>query len=1347
MTSPTTPHRVVGLLLISLALAAAAQDQPAAAPASLKLNKGDHVAIVGNTLADRMQHHNWLETLIYARFPDQDLVFRNVSAAGDEVVTRHRSENFGTPDEWLAKVKADVIFAFFGFNESFKGKEGLDKFKSDLDKWIKDTQSKNYSGNGAPRIVLFSPVAAERHQDANFPDPAPINANLELYAAAMAEVAKANGVQFIDLFTPSKRLYDDAAKQGKSLTINGIHLGEAGDKLLAPEAFRALVGETAPAPDNLEPLRAAVTEKNWQWHGRYRTVDGYNVYGGRSREAYEQGKGGPKLTNFKVMQEEMAQRDVITTNRDKVVWAAAKGQQGVQADDSNLPPVTKVRTNKPGPNPDESHTFLSGEEAISQMKLSPGLKVNLFASEEQWPQLIKPVQMAWDTKGRLWVSVWPSYPERTPTSKTGDSLLVFEDTDGDGKADKCTPFLTDLNCPTGFQFHKDGVLVMQAPDLWFVRDTDGDGKADWKERVLMGMDSADSHHTTNSVCHDPGGAVYLSDGVFHRTQVETAVGPVRNNDAAIFRFEPRTGKFETYIPYGFANPHGRVFDYWGNDLVTDATGNNTYFGPAISGQLDYPQKHKPIKQFWERPSRPCPGTWILTSKHFPEDWWGNFLNINVISFQGIYRVKVKDEGSGLWGESLPDVISSKDTNFRPICASTGPDGALYFCDWHNPIIGHLQHHIRDPNRDHVHGRIYRITYEGRPLAQQPKIDGEPIEKLLDLLKAGENQVRELAKVELDKHDANQVMAALDKWTAALDESDPAYQHHVLEALWVHQWQNVVDTNLLNRVLSSPEPRARAAATRVLCYWRDRVPGALDMLKKLAGDPDPRVRLQAVRAASFFKTADAVDVVMVAQNLPKDYYLDYVIAETMRQIEPYWRKALAAGQLKNSDTPGAINYLVASVSTVELLKLPHNNSVLTAVIARPDVPEVTRTSALNELAEKRKLSRTALLLDLMQNIGSSNAAAMAGFAHFLPWQQAGDLKNFREQVRRLAGDTQPAEVRHPAMAAVITADQSFDPVWQAEALRGPQRMVDVLAAVPLVVDSDLRAGAYDKVKPLLGDLPPDLASLGSNKTANPVRTNAIRAAVSIKTDPAGTFAALVRLIQKGDAVTAAARGLRIVPRNAWPKDQAGNAAKALVAWAKTIPAGQRTGQEYVEAVQVAGDLAAFLPPADAEALRKELKSLRVAVFVITTVREQMRYDTPRLVVEAGKPFEIILENTDFMPHNLTVVKPSTREKIGEMSAAMTPDQLDKQGRAYIPKTGNILAATKLLEPGQKETLKVTAPKAEGNYEYVCTYPGHWEMMWGTLVVTRDVDRYLQEHPEAPQQGGTPNAAAAHEHHNH
>ena len=872
-------------LLLALFLSFAVLLPERARATALELKPGDHICLIGHALADRMQHGGWLETFVHAKFPRHDLVFRNLAVAGDEVASWHRSENFGSRDEWLAKVRADVILAFYGFNESFAGDAGLDKFKQDLDKFLKDTKAKDYSGKGAPRIVLFSPIANEKLDDPNQPDPAANNANLQKYTVVMAEVAKANSVPFVDLFILSQRLYVEAAKRGNPLTFNTFLLTDAGDKALAPEIFQALFSQKPPAGD-LEKLRASVLDKNAEWHARYRTVDGYNVYGGRSKLTFPKaGPDSPKITNYEIMQEEMSQRDVKTANRDKRVWAVAKGGDLV-VDDANLPAVKSIQSNKQDVRP-----YLSGEEAIKHTSLAKGCQVNLFASEAEFPELVNPVQMAFDTKGRLWVAAWPSYPERTPTSKTGDSLLVFEDINNDGKADQVTHFLDDLNCPTGFQFFKDGVLVMQAPDLWFVRDTDSDGKADWKERVLMGMDSADSHHTANSLVLEPGGAIYLSDGVFHRTQVETATGPVRNQDGGIYRFEPLTHKFERHVPYGFANPHGRVFDYWGNDLITDATGNENYFGPAFSGFLEYPAKHPDMRRFWKQPSRPCPGTAMLTSRHFPDEFQGNFLNLNVIGFLGIFRVKVTEEGSGSKGETVEDLVKSTDPNFRPTGAGVAPDGSLYFLDWSQQLIGHMQHHIRDPNRDHQHGRIYRITYEGRPLLQPARIDGQPVEKLLDLLKEPENDVRTRAKIELGKHDSTKVVAALKKWTASLDPKDQAYEHHLTEALWLHQWHNVVDEALLKRRLRSPDHHARAAATRVLCYWRDRVSDPLALLEVQAKDQHPRVRLEAVRACSFFKSAQAAEVALAVldkeadPNKP-DYYIKYCLDETMKALDKY-----------------------------------------------------------------------------------------------------------------------------------------------------------------------------------------------------------------------------------------------------------------------------------------------------------------------------------------------------------------------------------------------------------------------------------------------------------------------------
>src|SRR5262245_12344698 len=175
--------------------------------ARFELRSGDHIAILGNALADRMQHSGYFETLIHQKFPGHELVFRNLAVAGDEVATWHRSENFGSRDQWLEWVKADVVFAFYGFNESFKGYGGLEKFRADLDKFLKDTKTKNYSGKGGPRIVLFGPAADEKHQDPHFPDPAANNDRLIDYSDAMAKVAAANDVQFVGLFKPSQELF------------------------------------------------------------------------------------------------------------------------------------------------------------------------------------------------------------------------------------------------------------------------------------------------------------------------------------------------------------------------------------------------------------------------------------------------------------------------------------------------------------------------------------------------------------------------------------------------------------------------------------------------------------------------------------------------------------------------------------------------------------------------------------------------------------------------------------------------------------------------------------------------------------------------------------------------------------------------------------------------------------------------------------------------------------------------------------------------------------------------------------------------------------------------------------
>ena len=847
----------------------------------LELRTEDHISLVGNGLAEGFQRDGWLETLFQVQFPQRQLRFRNLGFTGDELTLRMRCENFGSPDDWLTRTRADVVFAFFGYNESFAGRAGLEKFKADLANFVKETRSHPYAGNNAPRVVLFSPIAQENLHDPNLPVGDANNANIKLYAEAMAEVAGRNSVPFVDLFTVSVKLY---AQASKPLTSDGIHLNADGHRLIAPQILAALFPDQKPPtlePAQLEKIRETVTDKDFYWFNRYRTVDGNNVYGGRSQLKYVD-----QVSNWDVLQREMEVLDVMTANRDPAIWAAVQGKD-FQVDDRNTPPFLPVKTNKPGPGPNGEYPFIDPEKAIAHMKLAPGLRVNLFASEKEYPDLAKPVQMAWDTQGRLWVAVWPSYPHWKPKDEMNDKLLVLEDTNGDGKADKCTVFADHLHCPTGFEFYHGGVLVAQAPDVVFLKDTSGRGKADWREIVLSGIGSADTHHTANSFVLDPGGALYFQEGVFHHTTAETPYGPpVRNANAGVYRYEPRTRKFEVYVSYDFANPHGHVFDRWGEDFVMDGTGAEPYIGACFSGRTYFPSRHKRAPKLYEQRTRPCPGMELLSSRQFPPEMQGNLLVANVIGFLGILQYKITDKDSGFIGTETQPLVQSDDPNFRPVDIKIGPDGAIYFLEWQNPIIGHMQHHLRDPSRDHTHGRIYRITYQNAAPDNNPAIAGEPIPKLLDLLHSPEDRVRSRAKIELGDRDTKQVLTALQDWVDHLDPHAASHEHDLMEALWVYQYHNVVNAVLLKRMLRSPDFHARAAATRVLCYWRDRVPDPLALLKVQANDEHSRVRLEAVRACSFFTTPEAAEVALEVLNHPMDEYLKYTLDETMDTLDRF-----------------------------------------------------------------------------------------------------------------------------------------------------------------------------------------------------------------------------------------------------------------------------------------------------------------------------------------------------------------------------------------------------------------------------------------------------------------------------
>jgi putative heme-binding domain-containing protein len=1428
-----------------------------------EIKQGDHISFIGNTLADRMQHDGWLETYLQARFPKHQLSFRNLGFSGDELNLRLRSANFGSPDQWLRQTGTDVVFAFFGYNESFAGAKGLDQFKKDLDAFVKHTLGEKYNDKTPPRLVLFSPIAHENLHDRNLPDGSENNKRLALYTKAMAEVARASKVPFVDLFHPTEKLYASAKKP---LTINGIHLTAEGNRLLAEVIDNALFegqNSTGRDPLKLDRLRKAVLEKDFYWFNRYRTTDGYSIFGGRAGLRFVGGQ-----TNRVVMAREMEVLDVMTANRDKVVWAAAQGKE-IKADDSNTPAFIPVQTNKPGPLPGGKHVFLDPTDAISRMKLGKGIKVNLFASEKDIKELVNPVQMSFDPQGRLWVAVWPTYPHWKPKEQMNDKLLILEDTDGDGKADKVTTFADRLHNPTGFEFYNGGVIVAQAPDLVFLKDTDGDGKADVRKRIIHGLDSADTHHTSNSFTLDPGGAMYFQEGTFHHTQVESPYGPpIRNANAGVYRYEPRAQKFGVYVTFGFANPHGHVFDRWGQDIVVDGTGAVPYHGALFSGHLEFPQKHARPPQVYQQRTRPCPGMEILSSRHFPDEFQGNLLVPNVIGFQGILRYKLEDKGASLGATEQEPLLFSSDPSFRPTDVKVGPDGAVYFIDWQNPIIGHMQHNLRDPSRDREHGRVYRITYEHRKLLQPVKIAGQPIDKLLDLLGEPEDRVRYRTRIELGGRDTDQVIAAAKKWIAKLDEKDPQFAHKLLEGLWLHQSHNVVDVDLLKRVLGLKDFRARAAATRVLCYWHDRVPGSLDLLKKLAADPHPRVRMEAVRAASFYKVPEAVEVVLIATEQPTDQYIDYVRRETLKALDPYVKQAIAQGVPIKFTTSAGARYFLKNVSTDDLLKMKRDRGVYLELLFRSGVRDQFRREALSGLAKLDKKSEMNVLLEAIRNQESgaaeqesSDQSVTYDLIRLLTDRPAA-LKDVRDELEKMATGAKTPVHRQLGFVALIAADGGVDRAWTL-ATKTTRGLQDLVRAMPLVRDPGERAALYPKIEPLLEGLPKNLAQGGKSKTVlgryvrvelpgrqrtltlaevevysdgrnvalqgkatqsstahggtankgidgntsgkygdggqthtregtnNPwwevdlgtecpidrvvifnrtdgnlnsrlknyilkvldkdrsvvfekrrlptpevkaihevggesperiVRRAAMLALPSVRGKEADTFKTLAKYARSDKDRQTAVQALMRIPASRWPKEEAKPLLDSLLAYVRKVPVKDRTAPAVLEALQLSDSLAALLPLDQARAIRKDLGELGVRIIRIGTVPDQMLFDKERIVVRAGKPFEILFENTDLMPHNFVILQPGSLVEIGELGEA-TATQPGAMARNYVPPSKKIMLASRLLQPRQQQRLAFTAPNKPGVYPYVCTYPGHWRRMYGAMYVVEDLDEYL------------------------
>ncbi|PQJ27693.1 PVC-type heme-binding CxxCH protein [Rubritalea profundi] len=517
--------------------------------------------------------------------------------------------------------------------------------------------------------------------------------------------------------------------------------------------------------------------------------------------------------------------------------------------------------------------------------LPEGMQIELFASD---PMIAKPVQMNFDTQGRLWLVSSGMYPHIVPGAEENDRVLVLEDTNGDGKADKRTVFAENLHIPTAVLPVDGGAYVANSTEILFLEDTDGDGKADKRTVVLSGFGTEDTHHLVHTLKQGPDGMIYFMQSVYIHSHLETPYGVRRLMGGGIWHFRPETQRAEI-LSKGLWNPWGFAFDDYGQTFATDGAGGQgiNYIFPR---SVFHPSPGAKRVMKGLNPGQPklC-GLEILSGSHVPDALRGVMISPD---FRGhrINTYKLTPDGSTYTSTRIADFLSSSHRAFRPIDVKMGPDGAVYIADWYNPIIQHGEVDFRDKRRDHTRGRIWRVTFKDRPLIEKKNFSKATIDQILSSLLSKERVHRDLARTELRNRKKSETFPKLKSWSAGLKDD-----FSLLQAMWAYQALNSTNVDIVTTLASSSDPRYRAAALRLIYHRYDEVTGAKEIVRKAIDDKNAQVRLGAISCLAQMPDSQSVPLALRALDHPVDKPIDFALWSIVREHEAHWVPQFESGK--------------------------------------------------------------------------------------------------------------------------------------------------------------------------------------------------------------------------------------------------------------------------------------------------------------------------------------------------------------------------------------------------------------------------------------------------------------------
>jgi putative heme-binding domain-containing protein len=846
---------------------------PAEGQSSIKLKPGNTVAFAGGTNIVNMQSDGYLETLLTYYFPGSPIRFRNMGWEGDNVYEQFRDVGFGDWKHNLDSLNPDVVFVQFGQMEALDGIKKLPDFISAYKKLL------NSIKKDGRKIVVLSPIDYEKtflkiNDSAQWNDPLK-KTDLQYYFNAIQLMAQTEGYSFVDLYL--------TLRPGR--TYDGIHLNDHGQKAVA-EMTMSTLGLGVTYNPKLDSLRYAIIKKNKIWFNYWRPGNWAFLNGDRTEQAFSRDW---KDQSKRIFPDEIKQIAPLLVKAEKEIDQIKADPPARQSPPSEGWTGRNTTEQNPSYVPagvGRGETPHSIEEELASFKLHEDYNIELYASEALG--MADPCTMRWDEKGRLWVLCIPTYPQPLPGQPANDKLIVLEDKNNDGKADASTVFADNLDIPLGFELGNNGVYLGEQTKLLFLKDTNNDLKNDVTQTLLSGFGTHDSHQTINSFTWSPGGELFFAQGLSIHSAVETPWGIKTAHRGGIWRYRPAAHQLDNILDQSTAsdNPWGMTFGDYG-EFFTKSNDTGIYFTSAALILTD----HKALVPEIGATQIKSGSIAIPRSSHIPADLRNDILIAGYYNNK-VERLKLTENGAGYKAKIIEPLLSSTGKNFRPVDIKTGPDGAIYILDWYNPIIGHYQASLRDPQRDKTHGRIWKITAKNRDLLKTPELFNKTIPYLLDQLKSDEYWTRYQVRRLLAAKSSTEVLPEVDKWIKSTTN-----ERDVMEALAVYETFETINEPLLKQLLKAKNPGARGYAVQLAGRWSDRINDPLALIKPLITDNHPRARLMALVACSNIHTTEAMNVAVRILKYPMDKFTNHAFDKTIFALKDAWEPAFRNNSFK------------------------------------------------------------------------------------------------------------------------------------------------------------------------------------------------------------------------------------------------------------------------------------------------------------------------------------------------------------------------------------------------------------------------------------------------------------------